>query len=626
MKKFLSILFSILLCFTAVQIPVKAENTVINDASISGAPIKPEAGKAEVNCFYTGPVSKMFKVVNQTWLNAKTGTTVGTFDAGMIVEYTAKFEAASGYEFAENCVLTITGIGWNYSESTVSSDRKTLTFTATYAIPYPDKYWTINVKRYPEEGGTVSGATSIKDGEFLNLTAVPAKGYTFSHWMSEGYTLSFENPLKYLPKSDMNIDAVFTKDSAGGAYITAEINPKDGGSISWSSMEIILNEKGDIQAYPAPGFKFVNWTENGKEVSTNPDFVFTADKDRHFVANFAKLQYTLTFKSTAGGSTSVTSKTADYNTDVFVEAKADKGYHFVRWTEGDKEIGKYYQYYFTANKDRTITAVFEKDPDVYYDVFFHVDPEGGGSVEPISGARKEGTKISASATPSKGYYFKEWKEEKDGVVSSNPQYEFTVTKNYNLTAVFAKNSAPTVILNEGKAAELTDPKTVLKGTFTVRIDPNTDKAVIRITPEEGLLFDPSKENVRVTAGDTALSPVFNITDNEFTLEVSGLKEHAGKDLNISYVLTADPAFKGTKDAGVKAEYTLDANDKVEVSSNKITVKIEEADPTPSPSPTPTPTPSPSPANNTVIYILLGVILALLIAIGILLIIRKKHDN
>ncbi len=41
-----------------------------------------------------------------------------------------------------------------------------------------------------------------------------------------------------------------------------------------------------LVATPYGGYKFVNWTENGTEVSTNATFTFTASVDKTYVANF----------------------------------------------------------------------------------------------------------------------------------------------------------------------------------------------------------------------------------------------------------------------------------------------------------------------------------------------------
>ena len=43
-----------------------------------------------------------------------------------------------------------------------------------------------------------------------------------------------------------------------------------------------------VTATPATGYHFVNWTENGTEVSTEATFTFNATVDRNLIAIFAK--------------------------------------------------------------------------------------------------------------------------------------------------------------------------------------------------------------------------------------------------------------------------------------------------------------------------------------------------
>jgi len=67
--------------------------------------------------------------------------------------------------------------------------------------------------------------------------------------------------------------------------ITATANPSNGGGVSGSG----TYQSGSncvLTATPNSGYTFINWTENGSQVSSNPTYSFTVAGDRSLVANF----------------------------------------------------------------------------------------------------------------------------------------------------------------------------------------------------------------------------------------------------------------------------------------------------------------------------------------------------
>ncbi|MDR0438508.1 MAG: Ig-like domain-containing protein [Bacteroidales bacterium] len=67
--------------------------------------------------------------------------------------------------------------------------------------------------------------------------------------------------------------------------ITLSANPAEGGSVlgagSYDEGDLV-----EVTATPNANYTFVNWTENGAEISTAATFTFTATRDRTLVANF----------------------------------------------------------------------------------------------------------------------------------------------------------------------------------------------------------------------------------------------------------------------------------------------------------------------------------------------------
>ena len=90
--------------------------------------------------------------------------------------------------------------------------------------------------------------------------------------------------------------------------ITVTVNPTGGGTVTGTG----YYEGGTLctlTAIPNEGFSFLNWTENGTQVSTNPHYTFTVSGNRNLVANF-QTQYTInTSANPAYGGTVMCSKT-----------------------------------------------------------------------------------------------------------------------------------------------------------------------------------------------------------------------------------------------------------------------------------------------------------------------------
>lgn len=115
-----------------------------------------------------------------------------------------------------------------------------------------------------------------------------------------------------------------------------------------------------------------------------------------------------------------------------VEAVADTGYHFARWSDGDTDNPRTDT---NVQADLTVTANF--DPNTYNIVATAVPAEGGS----ISGAGEHafGTQASLEAESAEGFEFIKWTE--NGTrISRSETLEFTVTGDRNLEAHFSQHA------------------------------------------------------------------------------------------------------------------------------------------------------------------------------------------
>jgi hypothetical protein len=154
-------------------------------------------------------------------------------------------------------------------------------------------------------------------------------------------------------------DAAFSAwTQAGTTYnIAASTFPAGAGTIAGTGA-YPAGSAASLSATANAGFGFVNWTENGTQVSASNPYNFTVTANRTLVANFTNA-YTITtaVSPTLGGFT-----TGDgiYNNgaSVTVTATANAGYAFTEWTESGTPVSTSASYTFPAASNRTLVANF----------------------------------------------------------------------------------------------------------------------------------------------------------------------------------------------------------------------------------------------------------------------------
>lgn len=199
----------------------------------------------------------------------------------------------------------------------------------------------------------------------------------------------------------------------------------ENGSISITSMEnyTICDEQQPYYYYsltvvPNYGYHFTQWSD---ENTDNPRTI-TLASDTTFTAEFAKNTYTITTQSnnpewgTAAGDTM-----ALYMDEVEISAIPNYGYHFDKWSDGNRSQ----QRSFIVTKDTTFTATFAKNVYSITKNAEHGTISGNSSAEYLDF-------VTLTVTPDYGYHFSQWS---DGL-KDNPRI-FQITKDTTVMAEFA---------------------------------------------------------------------------------------------------------------------------------------------------------------------------------------------
>lgn len=208
----------------------------------------------------------------------------------------------------------------------------------------------------PAEGGSTLGDGTYTYGTTIIVTATANSGWEFDHWEENGAVVSTDVSYTFVVTANRTLSAIFYQQ--GAQYlITASANPAEGGTISGAGTYTAGSEV-TLTAAVNPGWEFVNWTEDGTEVATDPVYTFTVVSDRDLTANFIQ-QFLITATASplyAG----YTTGSGEYlsGEEVTLKAVADLGWEFDRWTENGVQVSDTSIYTFIATGNLALMAEF----------------------------------------------------------------------------------------------------------------------------------------------------------------------------------------------------------------------------------------------------------------------------
>ncbi len=236
-----------------------------------------------------------------------------------------------------------------------------------------------------------------------------------------------------------------------GASVVIKLscNPEEGGTVSGGgSYEVGTNCT--VIAEAKPDFTFVNWTENGDQVSSNTEYTFSVSVGRNLVANFSELQpdeYDVQVSANPNeGGTVTGGGSYQEGQSCTVKATTKPGFNFVNWTENGNQVSDMAEYTFTVTGNRILVANFSELQSNEYGVQVSANPSEGGTVTG-GGTYQQGQSCTVKATTKPGFNFVNWTEN-GNQVSDMAEYTFTVTGNRILVANFtAQPQAPTGAIN-----------------------------------------------------------------------------------------------------------------------------------------------------------------------------------
>ena len=385
---------------------------------------------------------------------------------------TIEGKADSGYEF-ENWISP-TGATLPNNENNIiveeGLDRKTYTayFKETYI---PPETHIVNITagsngkcKYKIGSGEYSEAASshsnisVTDGETIEVLGVPDSGYSFEQW-NIGGTTSNSNPYSKVITENVDFSCTFVEIPPEEVTITVQTDGTnearyrigDGSWSNWSSSEQSFNVNVgsiySIEAQVKGNYMFKEWTTGNEKTSSNPaNFTAKSGLNAVHIASFeAIVMRTLTVVAGTGGKcrAKLNNSWSDYysgshtftdivdGTKVTIEALADNGYHFSKWTDSGAPSSVTREVIVDSNK--IITAQFEVDAPDEFQVTYEAIPNGSATMNG-AGTYADGETCKIKVNVSAGYTLGDVLV--DGIkvpLNSQNEYSFVVEKNIKVT-------------------------------------------------------------------------------------------------------------------------------------------------------------------------------------------------
>ena len=385
---------------------------------------------------------------------------------------TIESKADSGYEF-ENWISP-TGATLPNNENNIivekGLNRKTYTayFKEAYIPPITNHNVTITANangkcKYKVGSGSyseakVSHSVSIADEDVLEVLAVPDNGFAFSKWTIDGSD-STDNPYSQSVHDDLSLSCTFVEIPPEEVTITIQTDGTnearyrigDGSWSNWSSSEQSFNVNVgsiySIEAQVKGNYTFKEWTTGSEKTSSNPaNFTAKSGVNAVHIASFeAIVMRTLTVVAGTGGKcrARLNNSWSEYysgshtftdivdGTKVTVEALADNGYHFSKWTDSGAPTSVTRE--ITVDSNKTITAQFEVDSLDEFQVTYEAIPNGSATMDG-AGTYADGETCKIKVNVSAGYTLGDVLV--DGIkvpLNSQNEYSFVVEKNIKVT-------------------------------------------------------------------------------------------------------------------------------------------------------------------------------------------------
>ena len=271
------------------------------------------------------------------------------------------------------------------------------------------------------------------------------------------------------------------------------------------SMDSVTVKAGANYILPECGFtapadqEFQAWEIGGTEYKVGDFYTVRGDTEIKALwenSVITPTTYTVTVSNDGKGTGTATPSTAAAGTTITLTATPNKGYHFKEWQVISGNVTIKDNKFTMPDGNVEVKAIFEKDaPPAPTEFTITVKTDGNGTASASHAKAVVDTEITLTATPNKGYHFKEWQVISGGVTIKDDKFTMP-DSNVEIKAIFEKDAPPA-------PTDPAKPSISVTGTYTYNGSAHTatvngyDPTTMNITGNTAT--DAGDYTVRVTS-------------------------------------------------------------------------------------------------------------------------------
>ena len=306
--------------------------------------------------------------------------------------------------------------------------------------------YTVTVSNDGKGTGTATPSTAAA-GTMISLTATPNEGYRFKEWQVISGGVAIKDDKFLMPNDNVEVKAIFEEDAPPvPTEFTITVKTDGNGTASASPDKAVAGTEIRLTATPNTGYHFKEWQvmSGGVTIKDNKFLMPSANVEVKAIfekdAPPAPTELTITVKTDGNGTASASHAKAVVGTEIILTATPKTGYHFKEWQVISGGVTIKDNKFLMPSANVEVKAIFEKDaPPAPTEYTITVTSGDNGTASASHAKAVVGTEITLTATPNKGYHFKEWQVISGGVTIKDDKFTMP-SANVEVKAIFEKDT------------------------------------------------------------------------------------------------------------------------------------------------------------------------------------------
>ena len=306
--------------------------------------------------------------------------------------------------------------------------------------------YTVTVSNDGKGTGTATPSTAAA-GTMISLTATPNEGYRFKEWQVISGGVAIKDDKFLMPNDNVEVKAIFEEDAPPvPTEFTITVKTDGNGTASASHAKAVVGTGIRLTATPKEGYHFKEWQVISGNVTIKDNKFTMPDGNVEVKAIFEKdappapTEFTITVKTDGNGTASASHAKAVVGTEIILTATPKTGYHFKEWQVISGGVTIKDNKFLMPSANVEVKAIFEKDaPPAPTEFTITVTSGDNGTASASHAKAVVGTEITLTATPNKGYHFKEWQVISGGVTIKDDKFTMP-SANVEVKAIFEKDT------------------------------------------------------------------------------------------------------------------------------------------------------------------------------------------